>query len=153
MRTERMAPAASNSYSLLRDIASAAAASGTVKSNWVIERLSFLSSGGACQFFASHAPMLTGSCCGRERQQCIASGLPASSSPFEVGQGEYRLVTIDAGEWFLAALPLAAGSAECSHGCGVAAAFRCGMAPVAPPVRPAAGRPVGLRAGAPDSEG
>src|SRR5260221_3786529 len=82
--------------------------------------------------------MLTGSCCGRERQQCIASGLPASSSPFEVGQGEYRLVTMDAGEWFLAALPLAAGSAECSHGCGVAAAFRSEVAAVAQHVRPAA---------------
>src|SRR6516225_12366826 len=106
MRTDRTTPAASSSYSLLREIANAAAASGTVSRILFIARFLLCSSDGVGQFLAGDAPVLTGTGGGRQGKERVAGGAPASSFPSQVGDGDDLLVAAMAGEWVLAAAPV-----------------------------------------------
>ena len=82
--------------------------------------------------------MLAGSCGGGQGKECVTFGTPASSGPFEVGEGDDRgLVTVRLEAWVLAAFPVAAGGTEGAHGGGVAAAPGGKVAAVAEHVRPA----------------
>jgi hypothetical protein len=70
-----------------------------------------LSSGNA-GFFSGYAPMLAGLGGGREGEERIATGVPATPGPFQLGLSyDDGLVPVLASQRVLAAVPVPAGGA------------------------------------------